>query len=305
MEIRGFFGPDSVSWRLHSEPVLWVGGLRSLVLQALHPVAMRGVADHSDYRTDPWGRLRRTATYVGSVTYGSTEEAERTADRIRRLHERLGGIDPVTGRHYRVDDPDLLLWVHACLVDSFLTTARRSGVRISAAEADRYVAEQVIAAELVGIPAADTPPTVADLDAYLLGMVPELKATPEAREVARLMVVPPMPTWVQLATPARPAWFAVGSLALALLPRWARRMLRLPGLPITDSAATAALRGLRLVTSVAPQSMREGPALRAARQRLALDSAAPSPAARSQPAPSQPAPSHAAPSHDHERLSVL
>jgi uncharacterized protein (DUF2236 family) len=283
----GFFGPESVSWRLHSEPVLWVGGLRSLVLQALHPVAMRAVADHSDYRADPWGRLRRTATYVGSLTYGSTEEAERTAGRVRRLHESLDGIDPVTGRHYRVDDADLLFWVHACLVDSFLTTSRRSGVRISAAEADQYVAEQVIAAELIGLPSDFAPRTAADVDAYLLGMVPELRATPEAREVARLMVVPPMPTWVQIATPARPAWVAVGSLALALLPRWARCMLRLPGLPITDPLATATLRGLRLATAVAPRSLREGPALQAARQRLALAAA------------------RAPTAHDHERLPVL
>ena len=121
-DVLGFFGPDSVTWRMHSDPTFSVGGLRALLLQALHPVAMDGVARFSGgFREEPWPRLIRTATYVDTLTFGTRTEARARGDRVRGIHRRLGAIEETTGRTYRVDDPDLLLWVHCCEVDSLLT----------------------------------------------------------------------------------------------------------------------------------------------------------------------------------------
>ena len=124
----GLFGPDSVTWKLHKEPVLLLGGLRSLYLQALNPRAVAAIAQNSGYRDDPWGRLMRTAGYVSTVNFGSTEEAETAGRRLRRLHSRLSAVDPRTGQPFRVDEPDLLRWVHVAEIESFLTTASRAGV---------------------------------------------------------------------------------------------------------------------------------------------------------------------------------
>lgn len=269
----GLFGPDSVTWRLHGDPLLWVGGLRALYLQALHPVALAGVASNSGFRDDPWGRLVRTASWIGVATYGTTEEVRRAAARVRGLHRKVRGTDEVTGRNYRADDEDLLLWVHVALVDSLLDVARRGGVPVSGAEADAYVAEQVRAAELVGLDPALVPADVASLRATIDSYRPQLRSTPQAREVARFVLAPPMPVAVQLATPARPAWATVSGLALASLPRWARRMYSLPALAPTDAAVGLALRGLRLTTLALPPALREGPHLRAARARLAASAA--------------------------------
>jgi uncharacterized protein (DUF2236 family) len=265
----GYFGPESVTWRVHADPVIWVAGLRALFLQALHPLAMAGVEQHSGFRDDPWGRLLRTADYVGVITFGTREEADRAAARVRRRHRRHVGVEPESGLEYAVDDPELLLWVHCCEVDSFLTTARRAGMRLSAAEAERYVAEQVRSATLAGIPAEMAPRSVGELDAYFRRMRPELRVTAVARSAARFVLFPPMPLAASLVTPARPVWFGVAGLAFVLLPGWARRMYRLPGLPVTDVGASLALRWLRLALRALPPAVREGPRYRAAKTRLA------------------------------------
>lgn len=255
-EQEGFFGPDSVTWRVHADPILWVGGIRALYLQALHPGAMAGVARHSDFRTDPWGRLFRTAEYVGTITFGTRSAAERAAARIRGLHHRLG-----------IDDVDLLRWVHCCEIDSFLTVARRAGLRLTDAQADQYVAEQVRAAELVGIPARTAPASVAELRARIDSYRPVLDGGPQAREAARFVLMPPMPA---RALPARPAWLGVAGLAFCLLPGWARRLYRLPGLPTTDLAASVAVRTLRATLLALPPGLRHGPQYRDAVRRLAV-----------------------------------
>ncbi|WP_347057839.1 oxygenase MpaB family protein [Blastococcus sp. HT6-30] len=242
----GFFGPGSVTWRVHADPSFSVGGLRALLLQALHPVAVDGVARFSGaFRDDPWPRLIRTATYVDTLTFGTRTEAVRAVARVRGIHRRLGAVEETTGREYRVDDPDLLLWVHCCEVDSLLAVARRAGVPLTDDDADRYVAEQVTAAELVGVPRADVPASAAELAAYFERMRPSLAATAAARNVYRLIVLPPMPTWVRFLTPAQPAWGGLATLAVALLPQWARRLYSLPGFGLTDAAATAAVRAFR------------------------------------------------------------
>lgn len=254
----GPFGPESVTWRLHSDPVLWLGGIRALYLQALHPGAMALLEEHSTFRDDPWGRLIRTAGYIGVISYGTHEEAERAGARVRGVHRRLG-----------LDDPDLLRWVHCCEVDSFLTVARRAGMRLTDAEADRYVAEQIRAARLAGVPDEGTPRDVAALAAYFEAVRPLLSGTPAARSAARYMLYPPMPWKAQLLTPARPAWTLVATLSFALLPPWARRLYNAPGLPPIDLAATATARSLRTALRLLPARLREGPHYKSAKARLA------------------------------------
>src|ERR1700748_494733 len=168
---EGFFGPHSVTWRLSTDLSGPIGGLRSLMIQALHPLAMAGVDQHSDWRQDPVGRLAATSSYVTTVSVGDRATAERLSERVRRIHTHVRGTDPVTGQPYAADDPAppggpdrgpgqpsaaddpaLLLWVHAALVDSTLVAVRLFGAGLSAADRDRYVAEMVAAGELVSIP---------------------------------------------------------------------------------------------------------------------------------------------------------
>lgn len=265
----GLFGPDSVTWQLHAEPLLIVGGLRALFLQALHPLALAGVAEHSGFKEDPWGRLGRTAEFVGVLTYGTRTQAIKAAARVRGAHRGLTGVEPESGIPYRVDDPALLLWVHCCEVDSFLSTARRAGADVTDAEADSYLREQVVAAELMGVAAADVPADQDDLAEYFADMRPLLRTTAESQRAARFLLAPPLPGWVRMLTPARPSWGGLATLAFGLLPTWARKMYRLPGLPTTDAAATAGVRALRASVARLPAQWREGPALKAARERLA------------------------------------
>jgi uncharacterized protein (DUF2236 family) len=264
----GLFGPNSLTWRVHADPILWVAGLRALLLQAVHPAAMAGVLQHSDFRADPWGRLRRTADYVGVVTFGSTEEVRRAGARVRAIHTRVRGTDPVTGIGYRADDPHLLRWVHCCEVESFLSTYQRAGGGLTDAEVDAYYAEQTRAAAVVGLDPTEVPDSAAAIAAYFARMRPETAVDRRARQLASFVLAPPMPGWVGV-SPARPAWAGVAGLAAALLPRWARRLYRLPGLPGNEVAATVSLRSLRLAMRAAPERYQEGPHLRAARQRLA------------------------------------
>src|SRR5947209_14574179 len=107
---QGLFGPGSMTWKVHAHPVLIVGGLRALIIHGLHPLAMAGVAQYSDFRGDPLRRLRATARYVHAVTFGDTATAVDAAERVRRVHRRVKGIDPVTGSRFSAEDPDLLLW---------------------------------------------------------------------------------------------------------------------------------------------------------------------------------------------------
>jgi uncharacterized protein (DUF2236 family) len=266
----GFFGPDSVTWRIHADPSYAVGGLRALMLQALHPVAMDGVARNSaGFRDEWWMRMTRTGEYMATVTFGTRTEARRMAARVRGLHRKLSGVEETTGRAYRVDDPDLLLWVHNCAVDSLLSTAQRAGLPLSDEDADTYVLEQVAAARLVGVAEEVAPRSVADLEAYFEVIRPSLALTPAASDGVRRLFVPPMKGWVQLLTPARPAWGTFVSLGFATLPAWARQMFSMPGLSLTDAAATAALKALRTAVLPLPERVRWSPIVRAGFDRVA------------------------------------
>ncbi|MBD0292868.1 MAG: DUF2236 domain-containing protein [Jiangellaceae bacterium] len=253
----GLFGPESVTWRVHAEAVLWLAGLRALYLQALHPRAVAGVVQNSDFRRDSWGRLMRTADYIGTVMFGTTEDALRAGVRIRRIHDGLRGRDLVTGEPFRVDDPELLRWVHVTEVESFVTTARRAGAPVSAADVDAYYAEQLRAAELVSLDPRIVPASAVAVESYYRAMRPQLAATDPARDVARFLLLPPMPRKLGWAG-GRPAWVMIAGLGFALLPRWARRLYGMPGLPTTDAAATLAVRALRSALTAVPGKL-EGP----------------------------------------------
>lgn len=222
----GLFGPHSVTWRVHQDASMFVGGLRALLLQTMHPLAMAGVADHSAYREDPLGRLTRTATYVGVTTFGTTAQARGAIASVRRVHDRVTGVAP-DGRRYRANDPHLLTWVHHTLVDSFLRAFRRYGAGpITRTEADRYVDEMAVLAEEWGAePAARS---VTELRAYFHAVTPELAATPAARDAARWLCLPPLPL------AARPAYAVILPAAVGLLPGSTRRSLRLPWAPGLD-----------------------------------------------------------------------
>jgi len=265
----GLFGPRTVTWELHSDALLWVAGLRALFLQALHPLALAGVEEHSSFRADPWGRLMRTAGFIGVATYGTRREALDTARMVNRAHRPVRGVDPVTGAPYRAADPELLGWVHTGLVDSILVVLRRSGRRVSGADADRYLAEMGRFARLVGLRASDVPRSESELADYYERLRPRLLGSNAARSAASFVLRPPMPVPVALATPARPAWAAVARLAYGTLPAWARETYALRGVWTTDRGTDLGLRALRLATRALPPGLREGPHLREARRRLA------------------------------------
>jgi uncharacterized protein (DUF2236 family) len=254
----GLFGPDSVAWRLHADPSMLVGAMRALLVQALEPRAMAGVVQHSDYKADPWGRLNRTVRFVLHTTYGDTATAEAACDAVRRIHDRVHGVDPVTGRTYSAHDPDLLLWIHAVEVHSALFSYRSYAGRLDDPDADRYVDEMVRVAELLGLPPAMAPRSVGELRDYL-GGVDGLQLTPGARESMRLILSPPMPLAL------RPLWVLPASAAIASLPRFARRMYGLPWFAPATPSVRAAIFGLTRVLNVLPI---EAPEIRAAKLRL-------------------------------------
>ncbi|WP_432834755.1 oxygenase MpaB family protein [Dactylosporangium sp. CA-092794] len=265
----GLFGPDSVTWRVHREPIITVGGLRSLYLQALHPRAVAGVEQNSRYREDPWGRLARTSTYVTTVVYGTTEEAERAGKRVRAIHGRMTAVDRRTGELFRIDEPELLRWVHVTEVESFLTAAQRGGLRLTPAEADEYYREQTRTAALAGLDPATVPDSVAAVTDYYARMRPSLELTVDSAATGLFLTVPPLP-WGLGLTPVRGVSFGVSALAIGLLPGWARRLYGLPGLGVTDRVASVnALILGRLMRSV-PIEWIESPARKRAMERLGL-----------------------------------
>jgi uncharacterized protein (DUF2236 family) len=260
------FGPDSATWRLHAEPILWFAGYRALLLQSLHPKALAGVLQNSNFREDPWGRLIRTARFYGQVIYGDSETAAQAGTRVRRIHARLGGVDPDTGSAFRVDEADLLRWIYVTATESFCSTAQRAGLGFTPAEVDRYYREQRAVAELVGLNRDDVPADAAGIEAYYESMRPMLRASADAHATARFLAVPTLP-WGLGWTPVRPLWLGVSAYAFSLLPSWARRMYGWPGLPTTDLAATLTSRTIRSIIRALPTEALEGPLYRAAKSR--------------------------------------
>ena len=215
----GFFGPASVTWQVSADLAAPVAGLRSLLMQALHPLAMAGVDQHSGWRRDPGGRLAATSAFLATITFGERAAAAAAAARVRRIHEHVRGVDTVTGRPYAAGDPALLLWVHVALVESSLAADRAFGTPLSAPDSDRFVAEMVAAAELVGVPRPLVPASVADLGRYVASVRPELRCTPVAAESMAYLLDPP-----GLDEEVAGFWQDIRDAAIAVLPEWAREL---------------------------------------------------------------------------------
>ncbi len=232
-----WFAPADPIWRVHADASMFPAGVAALLLQSLHPSAMAGVAAHSGYKGDPWGRLQRTSHFLAVTTFGTVPDAEEAIARVRSRHVRVRGRDH-RGRPYAASDPHLLRWVHVAEVWSFLHAFQAySAEPLTADEADTYVAQTARTGSLLG--ATDLPTTAAGLEAALTSYRPELESTPAAREATRFMLLhPPVPVL------ARPGYALIASGGIALLPAWACRLLRLPlagpGVAVASSAGAAA-----------------------------------------------------------------
>ena len=214
------FAPTAPICRVHNHAGMYAGGLRALLLQSLHPLAMAGVGEHSGYRGDPWGRLQRTSEFIAMTTFGPIDGAQRVVDRINKVHGTVSGTAP-DGRPYDARDPHLLAWVHDAEIDSFLTAHQRySRTPLTPEEADTYVAQTGWAAGELGVP--DPPQTVAALQARLAAYRPELAVTDGARDAAAFLLrEPPLPL------AARPGYWMLAAGAVTMLPDYARDMLGL------------------------------------------------------------------------------
>ncbi|MFM9141567.1 MAG: oxygenase MpaB family protein [Actinomycetota bacterium] len=253
----GYFHPDGIVWKIHSDSSMVVGGIRALLEQALHPEAMAGVAAHSNFREDAWGRLQRTGDYVGTLTFGTRQEADQLSSRVRMIHEKL-----------KLDDPKLLLWVHMAMVDAFLDTALRSGMNLTVDNQNEYIAEMVKFATLVGIPESMTPHDIDSTKRYFDSILPELSASDDAKRAALFIALPPLPPLLRFGTPIAPIWGGITSLAAASLPKWAKRLYGWPTLPGEEIATDLALKTARITLGALPKTFRESPQLKAARARM-------------------------------------
>ena len=260
----GLFGPASVAWQVSTDLASPVAGLRALLMQALHPLAMAGVDQHSGWRRDPVGRVAATSAYLATITFGERAAAAAAAARVRRVHDHVRGVDAVTGRLYAAGDPALLLWVHAALVQSSLAAGQAFGTPLSAEDGDRYVAEMMVAAELVGVPRPLIPASVAELDRYVASVRPELRCTPAARESMAYLLDPP-----GLDQEVAGFWQDVRDGALAVLPEWAREMYGY-GAPQPPPLAPGRRTEIRQSLGVLDALFLSEPGVLEARQRITL-----------------------------------
>ncbi|MFE6335785.1 oxygenase MpaB family protein [Streptomyces sp. NPDC057806] len=251
-----WFGPDRPVRRVHGDASMFTGGLAALLLQSLHPLAMAAVSGHSGFRGDPWGRLQRTSTFLAVTTYGPADSAQEACDRVRAVHESVRGTAS-DGRPYHASDPHLLCWVHIAEADCFLRAHQRYGARpLDDAGCDGYVADMARIATALGVP--DPPTDRAGLERRLAAYRAELRATPEARDTARyLLLRPPIP-W-----PARLPYAVLAANAVTLLPGWASRALGLPRVPVAEELCvrplgTALTGGIRWAMAPSRRQARTG-----------------------------------------------
>jgi uncharacterized protein (DUF2236 family) len=259
----GLFGPGSVSWLVNRETAVLFGGARALLMHAAHPLVLAGARQTGFYERNPWKRMERTLHLTYTMTFGTRREALDAAERINRVHREIHGIDPVTGLRYDAFDPELLLWVHACLVDSQLLFERLGVGRLDDAGRERFHREQLLGAELLGLERSRIPPTVEDLRAYIESVVRDgtLRVTPETMKVANLIRRPPPQV------PWRPVLRQIAWWAFATLPEPLRRQYGVRWNALKRLRLEGSLRTLKLVRPAIPTTFREiVPARQAARR---------------------------------------
>jgi uncharacterized protein (DUF2236 family) len=232
-----WFEADSPIARVHGDASMFVGGIRALLLQTLHPGAMTAVSEHSGFRGDMWGRLARTSRFLAVTTFGTADDAQQAVEMVRTIHSRISGTMD-DGTAYAASDPHLLLWVHVAEIDSFLLAHQVYGKHpLDQAGRDRYVAETAEVARRLGV--LDPPTTEAELAEVIDGFRDELRATPQAREaISYLLFRPPLPL------AARAPYGVLVAAAIGLMPRWTRWPLRLPWLPVSERTVVRALGAL-------------------------------------------------------------
>lgn len=247
-----WFAEDRPIRRVHGDSSMFIGGITALLLQSLHPLAMAAVAQHSDYRGDPWGRLQRTSFFLAVTTFGQADDAQQVIARVRAVHQHVTGTAP-DGRPYAASDPHLLTWVHIAEADSFLRAHTRFGAQsLDQADRDGYVADLARIGTELGVP--DPPRTEAELADRIGQYRAELTATADARDAARFLLVnPPLPAI------ARAPYGVLAAAAVSLLPGWARWPLRLPRLPVAEAmvvrpAGQAMVHAIRWATTAPPAS---------------------------------------------------
>ena len=241
----GWFGPDSVTWRVHADASMFVAGIAALAFQSLHPLAMAGVMDHSDFGRDPIGRLRRTASFVGVTAYGTSADTAGACAVVRAVHDRVVGQTP-DGRPYRANDPDLLDWVHVTEFATFAAAHRRYGANpMDRHDLDRYVAEVARVGSELGVPSP--PRSWAELDEHLERHRPVAAVGSQARAAWQFLEDPPLPA------PVRAAWPVLFRGAMACLPPWATELWGVSRPTIAERAACrAAVRSLGAVLGTPP-----------------------------------------------------
>ncbi len=259
----GLFGPDSVSWQVQREATVMLAGARALLMHSAHPLVVAGARQTGMYERDPWRRLERTLRQTYTVIFGTRQEALAASRRIDDIHGAIKGVDPVTGLRYDARDPDLLLWVHACLVDSFLLYERHTVGRLDDAGRQRFHEEAMVSAELLRLPRSHIPPTVAALRAYLDGVMASgiLRPTDGSRRVADFIAHPPPEV------PRRPLLGLIAYLGFHTLPAPLRELYGVRHGPLERARTRATLAGLRLARPLAPPRLRYiAPAVMAGRR---------------------------------------
>lgn len=252
----GWFVPGDAIWTVHGSVATFVGGIRALLLQALHPLALAGVQQHSTYRDDPFGRLQRTGAFIAATTFGSVELAEQTVAAVTAMHRKVRGSAP-DGRSYSAQDPRLLLWVHVTLTDSMLASYQAFG-RDGRIDADAYVADMAVVGRAMGV--VDPPTTADELAAALAGFGPDLHSDEASAATAAFVLHPPLPLAL------RPGYAVLAAGAMDLLPPQYRAML---GRRPRSDAGSAAVRGATAgLLALLRAALVESPAKAAGERRL-------------------------------------
>jgi uncharacterized protein (DUF2236 family) len=217
----GLFGPDSMAWKVHADFMsMMIGGISSLVLQAMHPRALAGVWDHSTFREDLTGRLGRTAFFIAATTYGSTEMAMRSVNKVNAIHQHITGVDEF-GRPYSATEPELLAWVHVTETFSFLNGYQKyCNPKLTSAQQDQYFKEMKMLGEMMG--AKNLPASFAETQQAIQSYLPELHYGARAQSIVRLLDdFPSSPT-------SKPLLRLISKAGFYNLPDWAFHKLNMP-----------------------------------------------------------------------------
>ncbi|HYH58968.1 MAG TPA: oxygenase MpaB family protein [Thermoleophilaceae bacterium] len=270
MSDPGLFGPDSITWQVNREGILLLGGGAAIIMQVAHPLVGAGVAEHSNYREDPWGRLYRTLDITTSIVFGSTAKANEASERLRAVHKSVHGLTTEAGgRHpagtkYSANDPTLGMWVHATLVDTSLKVYEAYVRRLSHPEKVRYYEEQKRLGEMFGVPVERQPATLAEFYDYFDGMVAEeLAVTSALTDVVDATMRPELPFV------ARPLVEALNLATVSLLPQRLRDELGLEWGENRRRLVSASRALVRRALPVLPSLVREFPPARSADRRAA------------------------------------